>query len=505
MSSKASATVTLSSYRDTQSITRYYKLGTSTPTKPTTNPPSGWTDTEPTYTSGSTNSLYFCDIMVFSDGTYVYTAVSKSSSYEAAKAAYTKAVSVETRISSAETAIEQNQTNIALKASKTEFNALEKNLTDNYYTKTQTDTKLKVESDKIAAAVSRISENETAISELELTADGLSVRLDTTDSNVATAQSTANTAKSNAATAQSTANSVKTDLANNYTKKSLPDTRNDNQPPSWYFTNYPKQIITEFKSCSTIGLSGVGTYCTLQTVIPWNDKSGGYPKQTAKVEGTGKEYWRVGTSTSAWSDWIDPYGLANTANTNAGNAAKTATNYLNFSSSGLVVGDMTASTLGKNVLIDSDSVDIRNWLKVTPTETTLSDMSNSGLIRPWQKTLWTGTWYMVETQTITLSEAISAQPNGIVLLFREYVDGVSKNSGLHTYYVPKTVITDGAGWGHSISWAHHNGNYYICKYLYINDTTIKGNALNNDSGTAMSPSGITPTNNRIILWKVYGV
>jgi hypothetical protein len=42
------------------------------------------------------------------------------------------------------------------------------------------------------------------------------------------------------------------------------------------------------------------------------------------------------------------------------NAAKTATNYLNFSTAGLVIGDLTASTLGKNVLIDSDSVDIRN-------------------------------------------------------------------------------------------------------------------------------------------------
>lgn len=42
------------------------------------------------------------------------------------------------------------------------------------------------------------------------------------------------------------------------------------------------------------------------------------------------------------------------------NASKTATNYLNFSSSGLVVGDMTKETLGGNVLIDSDSVDIRN-------------------------------------------------------------------------------------------------------------------------------------------------
>ena len=112
---------------------------------------------------------------------------------------------------------------------------------------------------------------------------------------------------------------------------------------------------------------------------------------------------------------------------------------------------------------------------------------------------------MVETQTITLSEAVSAQPHGIVLAFREYVDGVSKNSGMHTYYVPKCLVTDSAGWGHSVSWAHHNGNYFVCKYLYISDTTIKGNALNNDSGTKASPSGITPTNNRIVLWKVYGV
>lgn len=41
-------------------------------------------------------------------------------------------------------------------------------------------------------------------------------------------------------------------------------------------------------------------------------------------------------------------------------ASKTATNYLEFSSSGLIIGDLTANTLGKNVLIDSDSVDIRN-------------------------------------------------------------------------------------------------------------------------------------------------
>lgn len=83
------------------------------------------------------------------------------------------------------------------------------------------------------------------------------------------------------------------------------DTRSTNQPPSWYFANYPHTSVAEFKQCSVIGLSGNGIFCYLLTVVPWNDASGGYPKQTAKVEGSGKEYWRVGTSASSWSKWIE--------------------------------------------------------------------------------------------------------------------------------------------------------------------------------------------------------
>lgn len=123
MAIKATCSVTLSVYRDTESITRYYKLQSSTataPEKPTTNPPSGWTDTEPSYTSGSTNTLYFCDLTEFSDGTWAYSTVSKSSSYEAAKEAYNKAVTVETRVATAETEIDKNTEQIALRATKTE-------------------------------------------------------------------------------------------------------------------------------------------------------------------------------------------------------------------------------------------------------------------------------------------------------------------------------------------------------------------------------------------------
>lgn len=99
MAVKARAEITLTSIRDVQSVTRYYLLQSSTaakPDKPTTNPPGGnWVKAEPTYTTGSTNSLYFVDLTVFSDGTFAYSDVSLSSSYEAAKVAYNKAVSAE--------------------------------------------------------------------------------------------------------------------------------------------------------------------------------------------------------------------------------------------------------------------------------------------------------------------------------------------------------------------------------------------------------------------------
>lgn len=115
MAVKASATVTLSSVVDVKSVWRYYKLQASTlskPSKPTTNPPSGWTTTEPSYTNGSTNSLYFCDLTVFCDNTFVYSDVSLSSSYEAAKAAYNKAVAADNKAQDAKDTTGKNKSEI---------------------------------------------------------------------------------------------------------------------------------------------------------------------------------------------------------------------------------------------------------------------------------------------------------------------------------------------------------------------------------------------------------
>lgn len=67
-----------------EEIIRYYCFSSNEPSAPTTYPPSEiWTTVEPSYTPGSTNSLYFIDCTVFTDNTYEYSEVSKSSSYEA--------------------------------------------------------------------------------------------------------------------------------------------------------------------------------------------------------------------------------------------------------------------------------------------------------------------------------------------------------------------------------------------------------------------------------------
>ena len=88
-------TISLAEIRDIESVTWYYKLQASTaqpPSKPTTDTPTGWSTTEPTYTEGSTNSLYIVQKTKYTDDTFSYSDVSLSTSYEASKAAYNKSV-----------------------------------------------------------------------------------------------------------------------------------------------------------------------------------------------------------------------------------------------------------------------------------------------------------------------------------------------------------------------------------------------------------------------------
>ena len=88
------------------------------------------------------------------------------------------------------------------------------------------------------------------------------------------------------------------------------DTRNTNQSPIWYIQNYPMTTVNELKLASSLGLSGE-SYCLLTTYVPWKDSSGGYPKQTVKIEN--RELWRVGINNTTWGNWNDAYSLASSA------------------------------------------------------------------------------------------------------------------------------------------------------------------------------------------------
>lgn len=81
------------------------------------------------------------------------------------------------------------------------------------------------------------------------------------------------------------------------------DTREANTTPLDYMSNSSRQMRVEFKKLSTIGANSVltGEYCQILTLIPWSDKSGGYPTQIA-INTSGIAY-RTGTGDSTWNDW----------------------------------------------------------------------------------------------------------------------------------------------------------------------------------------------------------
>jgi hypothetical protein len=169
MAVKARTEITLSAVRDVQATYRYYLLQSSTlaaPSKPTAQPPGGsWDDTEPSYTSGSTNSLYLVDCTVFSDGSFAYSEVSLSSSYEAAKAAYNKAQTAQNTAESAQDAAD---------AAQETADSVETKLTDQATTLTKTCDQM------ILSAL----ESYTTTSDLEKQLDTLSANLTVMKDNV---------------------------------------------------------------------------------------------------------------------------------------------------------------------------------------------------------------------------------------------------------------------------------------------------------------------------------
>lgn len=119
-----------------------------------------------------------------------------------------------------------------------------------------------------------------------------------------------------------------------------------------------------------------------------------------------------------------------------------------------------------------------------------------------QKVLWSGGYYMTAGHTIKLSEKISEQNQGVVLVFSAITDGIVGDYWWHHFFVPKYIVADSPGSGHCFTMSAGNFSLVAMKYLLIKDAEITGHDNNNLTGTA---SGITFTNGRFVLRYVLGV
>ena len=82
----------------------------------------------------------------------------------------------------------------------------------------------------------------------------------------------------------------------------MADERDTNETPEWYMARYGRGTVWEFKGMKTIGFTSPSTtYAPVQTIIPWQDSSGGLPRQVAYE---GKTRWtRMASSTTTWGAW----------------------------------------------------------------------------------------------------------------------------------------------------------------------------------------------------------
>lgn len=103
-----------------------------------------------------------------------------------------------------------------------------------------------------------------------------------------------------------------------------------------------------------------------------------------------------------------------------------------------------------------------------------------------QKVLWTGTMWPTSSQQATLSETVSQQKNGIILVFSRYSGGSASDSNWHYEYVPKFHVT--AGLPGLISFSMHNNGDFLRKYITLTDTYVSGadsNSQGNDAGLVL--------------------
>lgn len=99
---------------------------------------------------------------------------------------------------------------------------------------------------------------------------------------------------------------------------------------------------------------------------------------------------------------------------------------------------------------------------------------------------------MSDKQTATLSEKMSDQKHGVVLIFSFFESNVAQNYSFVHFFVPKEFLNlhYGAGCQFTMTW----NNIITEKYLYFNSNNIKG-----------ADSNANGNNKRFVMRYVIGV
>lgn len=120
------------------------------------------------------------------------------------------------------------------------------------------------------------------------------------------------------------------------------------------------------------------------------------------------------------------------------------------------------------------------------------------------KILWSGGSLMNSDQYATLTEPISSQLNGVLLIFSRYTDSTVHDYNFTTHFVSKAHVAAHPDCGHVFMMTTDGiFDVFAAKYLYISDTGFRGHANNTKSGTGAS--GITYANSDFVLRYVIGV
>lgn len=101
-----------------------------------------------------------------------------------------------------------------------------------------------------------------------------------------------------------------------------------------------------------------------------------------------------------------------------------------------------------------------------------------------------------------LSEPVSAQATGVVLVWSAYADQAAQTYDTFSQFIPKG-LSDGQGVSSGVMLTA-SGSMAGSKYVYVNDDRIAGNA-NNSSGERQVASGLVLSNNHWALTRVLGV